>query len=221
MLDQCRKEKYCLFDFITAQLICRAFNFGKILLTLCLYRDEGLCSDEGTTMQLINASSLVLFAKCDQVDLVVFELVVYSTLIGVFPRVLRCSLAPKANTGWRELFWVKFLISQLSFWTRNTEYPIYPETKEHKKTARSIFVVNCLLATTKWLHHLRKVFKTMEQNIFYMARVWKKNLWIRYDMLIQLTMFFSKRLKERKQPWPRLSVSNTCFPRWFQFPRLH
>ena len=23
--------------------------------------------------------------------------------------------------------------------------------------------------------------------------------------------------KERKQPWPRLSVSNTCFPRWFQF----
>ena len=50
-------------------------------------------------MQLINASSLVLFAKCDQVDLVVFELVVYSTLIGVFPRVLGCSLAPKANTG--------------------------------------------------------------------------------------------------------------------------
>ena len=99
VLDQCRKENYCLFDFITAQLICRAFNFGKILLTLCVYRDEGLCSAEGTTMQLINASSLVLFAKCDQVDLVVFELVVYSTLIGVFHRVLRCSLAPKANTA--------------------------------------------------------------------------------------------------------------------------
>ena len=39
-------------------------------------------------------------------------LVVYSALIGVFPRVLRCSLASKANR-WRELFWVKFLISQL------------------------------------------------------------------------------------------------------------
>ena len=99
VLDQVRKENYCMFDFITAELICRAFHFGKVLLTLCLYREESLCSDEATTMQLINASSLVLFAKCDQVDLVVFELVVFSTLIGVFPRVLRCSLAPKANTG--------------------------------------------------------------------------------------------------------------------------
>ena len=99
---------------------------------------------------------------------------------------------------------------QLSFWTRPTEYPIYPETKEHKKTARSNFVVNCLLATTKWLHHLRQVFKTMEQNIFYMARVWKKNLWIRVPHADSVDNVFSKRWKERKEPCPRLSVCNTC-----------
>ena len=120
MFDQCRKEKYCLFDSITAQLICRAFNFGKVLLTLCLYHDEGLCSDEGTyDIWWINASSLVLFAKFDQVDLVVFELVVYSAIwnvgsVGVAPVSRGHGFKPRWSP---DFFRLLFVIAWIAFKT--------------------------------------------------------------------------------------------------------
>ena len=76
-----------------------------------------------------------------------------SILLGVFTRVIRSSLSAKTNR-WRELFWVKFLISQLSFWARTTEYPFYPETTEHKIAARSIFVVNQERIKNRFLRQL-------------------------------------------------------------------
>ena len=99
------------------------------------------------------------------------------SLVGIYP-------------GWAS---IKLLNS--TYWMSHLSRDNRAQNRGEKYFRRQL---NSLLATRKWPHHQRKVFKTMEQNIFYMARVWKKKLWIRYHMLIQLTMFFQRDEKKER-----------------------